>query len=160
MPRLTINRVRELVAMLGKASMMRIRLILANGRFWSGVLAAASLSRGSAFIERPPTSDTVASGAIEAFITYRAWGVILLVTAGGIVIGYSHKRLATVGVLAHLLSVWAYGTFAISTAVAAIGFGQSWSNLGLLFTQFLLHVSCAIFMGDEIARFRREVRVE
>lgn len=160
MPRPTTIRVRDFVAMLGKASMMRIRMILANGRFWSGVLAAASLSRGSAFIERPPVSNTVASGAIEAFITYRAWGVILLVTAAGIVIGYSHKRLAYMGLFAHLLSVFAYGTFTVSTGVAAIGYGQSWSNLGLLFTQSVLHFACAIYMGDEIARFRQEVRVE
>lgn len=153
-------RVRDRVAMLGKASMMRIRLILANGKFWSGVLAAASLSRGSAFIERPPQSQSVASGAIEAFIPYRAWGVILLVTAAGIVIGYSHKRLCIVGLFAHLLSVFAYVTFTVSTGAAAIGYGQSWANLGLLVTQSFLHVACAIYMGDEIARFRQEVRVE
>ena len=145
--------------MLGKASMLRIRSLLSDGKFWSGVLAAASLSRGTAFIERPPPNDTVASGAIEAFIDYQAWGILLLLTSAGIALGYMHRSLHPVGIVAHLVSIVAYGTFAISTAVAAIAFGQSWSALGLYFTQVVLHVACAIFLGDEIGR-KREVAVE
>lgn len=140
--------------------MLRIRAVLANGRFWSGMLAAASLSRGTAYIERPPLSDTVASGAIEAFIPYKAWGILLLATAFGIMIGYLHKNLTVVGLLSHLVSVFAYGTFALSITGASIIAGYSWANLGLFTTQSVLHVACAIFMGDEIARFRQEVRVE
>jgi hypothetical protein len=145
--------------MLGKASMLRIRALLADGRFWSGVLAAASLSRGTAFIERPPVGDTVSSGAIEAFISYQTWGIILLMTSLGIALGYMHRSLHPVGIVAHLVSIVAYGTFAISTAVAAIGFGQSWSALGLYFTQVVLHFACSVFLGDEIGR-KREVAVE
>jgi len=146
--------------MLGKVTIVHVRALLADGKFWSGVLAAASFSRGTAFIERPPTSATVASGAIEAFINYRAWGIILLLTAVGIVIGYVWKRLAVVGLLSHLVSLFAYGTFALSIAAASIWYGYSWSNLGLYFTQSVLHVACAIYLGDEIARHRQEVRVE
>lgn len=140
--------------------MRRAHIVLANGKFWSGVLAAASLSRGSALIERPPASTTVASGAIEAFITYPAWGVILLVTAAGIVIGQMHRGLHPVGIVAHCLSVFAYGTFTISLIGASLISDQSWSNLGLYATQTILHFACAIFLGNEIARFRQEVSVE
>lgn len=140
--------------------MQRVKIVLANGKFWSGVLAAASLSRGTALVERPPESTTVASGAIEAFITYPAWGVILLVTAAGIVIGHMHKGLHPVGIVAHCVSVFAYGTFALSLLGASLFSGQSWSNLGLYMTQAILHFACAIFLGNEIARFRQEVDVE
>ena len=140
--------------------MLRVRMILADGKFWSGVLAAASFSRGTAFINRPPESATVATGAIEAFITYRAWGVILLVTAIGIVLSHFHRGLMGVGIVSHCISVFVYGTFTLSLAIASIWFGSSWSNLGLFMTQTILHFSCAIFLGSEIARFRQEVRVE
>ena len=140
--------------------MLRIRAVLADGRFWSGVLAAASLSRGTAFIERPPLTDTVASGAIEAFISYQTWGIILVITSAGIAFGYMHKSLHPVGIVSHLVSIFAYGTFAMSTTVAAIGFGQSWSALGLYFTQVVLHIACAIFLGDEIGRHKQGVKVE
>lgn len=139
--------------------MMRMRTVLADGRFWSGVLATASLSRGSAFIERPPLSQTVASGAIEAYVDYHTWGIILLITAAGIALGQMHRSLHPVGIVAHLVSIVAYGTFAFSTTVAAVGYGQSWSALGLYFTQVILHIACAIYLGDEIGR-KREVKVE
>lgn len=137
--------------------MNRVRAVLGNGKFWSGVLAAASLSRGTAYIERPPVSDTVAAGAIEAFIPYQAWGVILVVTGIGIIIGYMHRSLCIVGIFAHLISVFAYATFAVSVAAASIWFEQSWANLGLFFTQTFLHVACMLFLGEEIARLKQEV---
>lgn len=140
--------------------MLRIRMILANGRFWSGVLAAASFSRGTAYIERPPVSTTVASGAIEAFIPYQAWGIILLGTVIGIVLGHCCRSFRNLGIVAHLISMWAYGTFGVSTAAASIYSGQSWGNLGLLITQAILHAACAIYLGDEIARTKQEVQGE
>ena len=146
--------------MLWLASMLRLRIILSNGKFWSGILAAASFSRGTAFIERPPIATTVASGAIEAFITYRTWGWILIASAIGIILSQMHKSLRNVGVVSHLVSLWAYGTFALSTALASLYTGQSWSNLGLFATQSILHVACAIYIGDEIARSRQGAKVE
>lgn len=139
---------------------MQLRNILANGKFWSGLLAYASLSRGTAFIERPPEPTTFGTRAIEAFITYPAWGVILLVTAIGIVLGQMHRGLLPVAIISHLVSVFAYGTFTLSLVGASLYAGQSWSNLGLFTTQTVLHFACSVFMGSEIARFRQEVRVE
>ena len=157
-----VRRFRNLTLMFGKASVKRAQIILANGKFWSGVLAAASLSRGTAFIERPPAGGnvTVATGAIEAFIRYPAWGVILLVTAIGIIVGQMHRQLHPIGIVSHCVSIFAYGTFTFSLAIASIWYGSSWSNLGLFMTQTILHFACAIYLGNEIARFRREVSVE
>lgn len=140
--------------------MVRLRIILSNGKFWSGILAAASFSRGTAFINRPPVTSNVASGAIEAFITYQTWGWILILTSAGILVSQLHKKLRNIGVLAHIVSVWAYGTFTLSVAISSIYTGQSWSNLGLFFTQVVLHITCAIYIGDEIARARQGLKVE
>lgn len=153
-------RAADRLASLGMAVMSRIRIVLANGKFWSGMLAAASLSRGTAFIERPPSPTTIASGAIEAFISYPAWGVVLLATAAGIGVGHMHKRFHVIGVLAHLASLFAYATFALSVLGASVWGGESWASLGLLAVQSVLHFACAIYLADQIARFRQEVRVE
>lgn len=134
--------------------MASARVLLASGTFWSGVLCMASINRGTAYLERPPESSTVSSGAIETFMPYWGWGVILLVTAAAIILGHLNKSLRPCAIVAHVISAWAYGTFAFSTIGAAIVTGQSWVGFGTLFTQALLHGARAVFIGDAIAEDR------
>lgn len=146
------TRVRDLLVMFVRLGMVHIRTLLGSGRFWSGILCAAMFSRGSSFIDRPPPSNTLTSGAIEAFISYQTWGYLLI--AGALLIGlaYSNKKLRVLGIAGHLIGMWAYGTFALSTVISAVGFGQPWATAGTFISQSLLHAACAIFLGDDIGK--------
>lgn len=59
-----------------------------------------------------------------------------------------------------MIAMWAYGTFGISTVIAAIGFGQPWANAGTLISQAVLHSACAIFLGDELGHSKEEAKGE
>lgn len=133
---------------------MQLRAILANGKFWSGILVFASFSRGTAYIERPPTSQTLAGRAIETYIGYPAWGVMLLVTATFIMGGHLLGNLRVLGVIGHAFSVLIYGTFGLSLGLAAIVSQESWANTGLFLVGAALHVACAVFFADEISRHK------
>lgn len=137
---------------------MQVRAVLANGKFWSGILCAASVSRGSAYIERPPVSGSLAVRAIETFISYPVWGIILLVTAGMIAIAHLLPSLRWSGVIGHSLSILAYGTFGLSLGVTSIFSEESWANTGLYLVGACLHFACAIYMADEIAKHKSEVK--
>jgi hypothetical protein len=132
----------------------RVRTLFGSGRFWSGVLCAATFSRASAFIERPPRTGSISSGAIEAFWSYHTWGIILLISGVMMVIAHADKRLLNAGVLGHLFGMWSYGMFGMSVTISAIFFGQSWATAGTYMSQALLHAACAIYLGDEVSRHR------
>jgi len=134
--------------------MRRVRTLFGSGRFWSGILCAATFARATAFIERPPRSDSVASGAIESFWSYNTWGIILLISALAMVIAHLDKRLLNVGVLGHLFGLWSYGMFSMSVIISAIFFDQSWATAGTYMSQALLHAACAIYLGDEVGHHR------
>lgn len=134
---------------------MQIRAILANGKFWSGILCAASFSRGTAYLERPPEASTTAVRAIEAYIPYTAWGIILLVTVCLIVLGHLVPMLRWAGVVGHTVSLFAYGTFGLSLGISSILYYQSWANTGLYLVGASLHFACAIYFADEVSRNRQ-----
>lgn len=138
----------------------RVRTLFGSGRFWSGILCAATFSRATAFIERPPRTGSVTSGAIEAFLSYRAWGLILFVSALCMVIAHADKRFLNAGVLGHLVGIWAYATFGIATIISAIWLDQSWATAGTYMCQATLHAACAIYLGDEIAHHRERRELE
>lgn len=137
---------------------MQIRAVLANGKFWSGILCAASVSRGSAYIERPPVSGSSAVKAIETYISYPVWGIILLVTAVMIAIAHILPPLRWCGIVGHSLSIVAYGTFGLSLGITSIFSEESWANTGLYLVGACLHFACAIYMADEIAKYKNEVK--
>jgi len=134
---------------------MQVRAILANGKFWSGILCAASFSRGTAYLERPPDVITLAGKAIEAYIPYRVWGILLIVTVGLIILGHLMPRLRWAGVAGHIISVFAYGTFGLSLGIASVVGDQSWANTGLFLVGATLHFACAVFFADEVSRHRQ-----
>jgi hypothetical protein len=136
---------------------MQIRAVLANGKFWSGMLCTASFSIGTSYIQRPPVVQTLAGRAIETYLGYPVWGYLLLVTTVLIVIGHLLAPLRVLGVVGHLLGVLAYGTFFLSLGISSLFGGQAWANTGLYFLGVVLHVACAIFMADDIAKYREEV---
>lgn len=133
---------------------MQVRAILANGKFWSGILCAASFSRGTAYLERPPEAVSLAGKSIEAYIPYRAWGILLVVTVVMILIGHLMPRLRWSGVAGHIISVFAFGTFGVSLGIASIVGNQSWANTGLFLVGAALHFACAIYFADEVSRHR------
>ena len=134
---------------------VQIRAILANGKFWSGMLCFASLSRGTAYLERPPVATSLAGKAIETYIGYPVWGALLLLTTFLIAVGHLLPPLRTAGVVGHTLSVAIYGTFGLSLGLSSIATGESWANTGLYLVGASLHVACAIWFADEVSR-RRE----
>lgn len=134
---------------------VQVRAILANGKFWSGILCAASFSRGTAYLERPPEAITLAGKAIEAYVPYRAWGVVLLVTCVLIILGHLMPRLRWAGMAGHVLSVFAYGTFGLSLGIASFVGNQSWANTGLYLVGATLHFACAVYFADEVSRHRQ-----
>lgn len=150
-------RVRDLPIMMARMGMVQVRHLFGKGWFWSGALCAATFSRGSSFISRPPNNDTIAAGAVQAFISYRTWGYMLLVAAVLIVAAHSSKRLRICGIFGHLFGMWAYATFGLSTIIGALWFGQSWATAGTFMCQSLLHAACAIYLGDEVG-IGKEVR--
>lgn len=137
---------------------MQIRALLANGKFWSGILCAASVSRGTAYIERPPQSGSLAVRAIETYISYEVWGILLLVTAVMIAVAHVLPSLRWVGVLGHSTSIVAYGTFGMSLGITSIFSEESWANTGLYLVGACLHFACAIYMADEIAKHKNGVK--
>lgn len=135
---------------------MQIRAIFANGKFWSGILCAASFSRGTAYIERPPVVTTYAGRAIETFIKYPTWGVLLLATMTLVAIGHIMPPLRWLGLVGHTLSVPIYGTFGLSLGASAFISSESWANTGLYLVAAFLHAACAIYFADEVALHREE----
>lgn len=134
---------------------MQVRAILANGKFWSGILCAASFSRGTAYLERPPETVTLAGKAIETYIPYHVWGVVLLLTVAFIAVGHLMSSLRWAGAMGHIVSVFAYGTFGLSIGIASLISDQSWANTGLFLVGAILHFACAIYFADEVSRHRQ-----
>lgn len=134
--------------------LVQLRAILANGKFWSGILCGASFSRGTAYLERPPVVNTLASRAIETYISYRIWGILLLVTTALIALGWFTTK-KVFGVVGHCASVIIYGTFGLSLGLSAIFSHESWANTGLYLVGAVLHVACAVYMADEVAKQRQ-----
>lgn len=139
---------------------MQIRAIFANGKFWSGILCAASFSRGTAYMERPPAVATAAGRAIETYIKYPTWGWMLLATMTLTVVAHLVAPLRVLGMIGHGVSILIYGTFGLSLLGSAIGYGESWANVGLYLLAALLHAACLIYFADEIAIHRREVSLD
>lgn len=135
---------------------MQIRAIFANGKFWSGILCAASFSRGTAYIERPPAVKTYASRAIETYIKYPVWGALLLATLVLIVIAHVIPPLRVLGIIGHTFSVLIFGTLGLSLCASAFISGESWANTGLYIVAAFLHAACAIYFADEVAAHREE----
>jgi hypothetical protein len=135
---------------------VQIRTIFANGKFWSGILCAASFSRGTAYLERPPPATTYAGRAIETYIKYPTWGALLLATMTIVVIAHVIPPLRSLGIWGHTLSVIIYGTFGLSLGASALVSSESWANTGLYLVAALLHAACAIYFADEVALNRRE----
>jgi hypothetical protein len=134
--------------------LVQLRAILANGKFWSGILCAASFTRGTAYLERPPTVNSLATRAIETYLSYQVWGILLLVTTTLIGLGWLTPWKA-IGIIGHCFSVIIYGTFGLSLGLAAIFSGESWANTGLYMVGAVLHVACAVYMADEVAKQRQ-----
>lgn len=130
-----------------------MKALLASGKFWSGVLATAAFSRGTSYIERPP-GESFSSGAIEAFIPYNVWGIILIVSVCFIAAGHCSGQLRNLALLGHIVCVGAYGTFGFSVGISALFYEQPWSTTGSLMVVALLHAARAVFLGEEIARDR------
>lgn len=130
-----------------------MRILLVSGRFWSGVLAAAAFARGSSYIERPPR-DSFSSSAIEAFIPYSVWGIILLVSVLLVAVGHSSMPLRNLAIVGHTICVFAYLTFGFSVIWSAVFYGQPWTTAGSLMVVGLLHAARAIFLAEEIAHSR------
>lgn len=147
-------RLRDGIIVLAKLGIVQVRVLFGSGRFWSGILCAAMFSRGTSFIDRPPKADTVATGAIEAFISYPAWGWMLVMASVMIGLAYASKRLRVLGIFGHLFGMFAYGTFSFSTVIAAIWFEQAWATAGTFMSQGLLHAACAIYLGNDIGQLR------
>jgi hypothetical protein len=135
------------------------KMLMASGTFWSGVLCMASFTRATSYLERPP-EGTFTSGAIEALIPYWAWALILFLSVAAIVLGHLNIKLKSLAMLGHLIAHAAYGTFGLSVVIAAIWFDQSWANAGTLPSQAILHSARAIFIGDEIAKWRGRAKSE
>jgi hypothetical protein len=151
---------RPLAIMAAVIVMTRVRTLFGSGRFWSGILCAATFSRASAFIERPPRTDAITSGAIESFWSYNTWGILLLISAVGMVVAHADKRLLNAGVIGHLFGLWAYATFGIATVISAVFFGQTWATAGTYMSQALLHAACAIYLGTEVSHHRKRRELE
>lgn len=135
---------------------MQIRAVFANGKFWSGILCAASFSRGTAYMERPPAATTAAGKAIETYIKYPTWGALLIATLVLILIAHVVPPLRVLGMIGHGFSIIIYGTFGLSLGLSAIFTSESWANTGLYLLAALLHAACVIFFADEVASHRRE----
>lgn len=150
------RRARDVIIMAAMLVIVQVRTMFGSGRFWSGILCAAMFARGTSFIDRPPKSNNVTSGAIEAFISYQIWGFLLIASSVLIVAAYSSKKLRKLGIAGHLFGMWAYGTFGLSTIISAIGFGQPWATAGTYMSQGLLHAACAIYLGNDISQMREE----
>jgi hypothetical protein len=136
---------------------VQVRAVLANGKFWSGILCAASFSRGTAYIQRPPVANSFAGKAIETFIEYPTWGWLLLMTTFAILVGHLVPAVRWMGIFGHAFSIIIYGTFAVSTIGASFFSNQSWATSGGLVVGCLLHFSCAIYFADEVACHRQGV---
>jgi hypothetical protein len=98
--------------------------------------------------------NTLATRAIETYISYHVWGVLLLVTTVAIALGWL-SRWRAVGIVGHCFSVIIYGTFGLSLGLSAIISGESWANTGLYLVGAVLHVACAVYMADEVAKQRQ-----
>jgi drug/metabolite transporter (DMT)-like permease len=132
-----------------------VKLLLVSGRFWSGVLATAAFSRGTSYLERPPESNSFSSGAIEAYISYPIWGMILVVSVFFIALGHSALPLRNLAIFGHLLCLATYGTFGFSVAISALFYGQPWATAGSFMAIAFMHGARAVFLGEEIAQSRR-----
>jgi hypothetical protein len=139
---------------------MQIRAVFANGKFWSGILCAASFSRGTAYMERPPAASTYASRAIETYIKYPTWGALLLATMVLVVIAQVLAPLRVLGMIGHGFSVIIYGTFGLSLGASSFISNESWANTGLYLVAALLHAACVIYFADEVAAHREEVSID
>lgn len=137
--------------MAAKLGIVQVRTLFGSGRFWSGLLCMAMFTRGTSFIERPPKADTITSGAIEAFISYKTWGWLLIIAAVLILLAYTSIKARWAGIAGHLFGMWAYGTFGLSTIISAIWFEQQWATAGTYMSQGLLHAACAIYLGNDIS---------
>lgn len=141
-----------------KGVSVQVRAVLANGKFWSGILCAAAFSRGTAYIQRPPAADTYAGRAIETYVSYTMWGWLLLMTTVAIIVGHLVPRLRGLGIFGHAFSIVIYGTFGISLVAASFASStQSWANAGGYVVGGALHFACAVYFADEVARHRQGV---
>jgi hypothetical protein len=112
----------------------------ASGEVWSWLCAGCALQRGLSYLLRPPTVNTRTENVIEHFVSYTAWGWIVLAVAisvaAGLVMGWRLLELA-----GHIVGSAVYVLLGGSVILSALWLGQPWAPSGALLFIAAMHMA-------------------